>query len=257
MNARIHIGCSGWVYRHWRGLFYPEKLPQRAWFAHYSAQFETVELNTSFYHLPKPETFDSWREQAPAGFRYAVKAPRLITHFRKLKECDDALAEFLGRAERLGEAIGPILYQLPPRWAFDRARLEAFADLLPRRFDHVFEFRQASWMTTEVIGLLDRLGVSHCVHDMPGMAVPRLSAGPVAYVRFHGAGGKYWGRYPEAELARWADWMLAEAARGRSVWAYFNNDIHGDAIWDAAALRGLVASRGNLADAAASGEARA
>lgn len=117
MTAGVHIGCSGWIYRHWRELFYPAKLAQRLWFVHYSDNFRTVELSTSFYHLPKPETFAKRRDQALPGFRYAVKAPRFITHMKKLKDCAEPVDEFLGLARNLGETIGPVLYQLPPRWA--------------------------------------------------------------------------------------------------------------------------------------------
>jgi uncharacterized protein YecE (DUF72 family) len=237
----IRIGCSGWNYRHWRGAFYPEKLPVKRWFDHYAETFDTVELNTSFYHLPKPETFVKWKDQAPAGFRYAVKASRFITHAKKLKECEEPLDLFLSRARGLGEAMGPVLYQLPPRWAFNRERIEAFLALLPLDLVHVFEFREASWMAEEVIRLLGERGVSYCTHDMPGMDVPRHAVGPVAYVRFHGFAGKYWGRYPDEVLIGWAGWMVDQARQGRDVWAYFNNDIHADAIADALTLRAMVA----------------
>jgi uncharacterized protein YecE (DUF72 family) len=240
MSGSIRIGCSGWIYRHWRGAFYPEKMAQRRWFAHYAETFETVELNTSFYHLPKPESFAKWRDQAPPGFRYAVKASRFITHMKKLKDCEEPLEVFLGRARNLGEAIGPILYQLPPRWGFNRERIEQFLGLLPTDLIHVFEFREKSWLTEEVLALLDARGVSFCVHDMAGSQTPRWAAGPIAYVRFHGGVGKYWGRYSDETLLGWTDWIVAEARGGRDVWCYFNNDIHAHAIDDALTLRAMV-----------------
>ena len=241
MTARVHIGCSGWIYRHWRELFYPAKLPQRLWFAHYSDTFGTVELNTSFYHLPKAETFTRWRDQAPPGFRYSVKAPRFITHMKKLKDCSEPVEEFLSRARNLGESIGPILYQLPPRWAFNRGRLEEFIALLPADLSHVFEFREKSWLSEEVLALLDRHGMAFCAHDMPGLATPRWASGPIAYVRFHGGTGKYVGRYRDESLLAWTDWIVDQAGSGRDVWCYFNNDIHGHAIHDALTLRAMVA----------------
>ena len=240
MGKEAHIGCSGWQYRHWRGDFYPEKLAMRRWFEHYSSVFDTVELNTSFYHLPKPETFDKWRDQAPPGFRYAVKASRFITHMKKLKECDEPLETFLSRARRLGPALGPILYQLPPRWPFDRERLESFIAILPRDLTHVFEFREPSWMEEQVLGLLNAHGISYCAHDMKGMSAPREATGPIAYVRFHGGTGKYRGRYKDEALLGWSDWLAGEARAGREIWAYFNNDIGGAAIHDALTLRGMV-----------------
>jgi uncharacterized protein YecE (DUF72 family) len=241
MTGRIHIGCSGWIYRHWRELFYPAKLPQRLWFDFYAQTFDTVELNTSFYHLPKRETFTKWRDQAPPDFRYAVKAPRFITHMKKLKDCAEPVEEFLGRARHLGDTIGPILYQLPPRWAFNRERLEAFIALLPRDLAHVFEFRETSWISAEVLALLDETGMSFCAHDMTGIVTPRWASGPIAYVRLHGGVGKYWGRYGDETLLAWTDWIVAEARGGREVWCYFNNDIHGHAIHDALTLRAMVA----------------
>ncbi|MGA9583611.1 MAG: DUF72 domain-containing protein [Allosphingosinicella sp.] len=240
MTGRVHIGCSGWIYRHWRGLFYPAKLPQRLWFDHYAGTFRTVELNTSFYHLPKAETFAKWRDQAPEGFRYAVKAPRFITHMKKLKDCSEPVAEFLGRARNLGETIGPILYQLPPRWTFDRERLEEFIALLPADLSHVFEFREKSWLTEAVLALLDRRGIGFCAHDMPGLATERWASGPIAYVRFHGGTGKYVGRYSDEALLAWTGWIVAQARGGREIWCYFNNDIHGHAIHDALTLRAMV-----------------
>ena len=240
MTGTVRIGCSGWIYRHWRELFYPAKLAQRLWYAHYAATFATVELNTSFYHLPKPESFAKWRDQAPPGFRYAVKAPRFITHMKKLMDCAEPVAEFIGRARNLGPALGPILYQLPPRWTVNLARLEEFLALLPADLVHVFEFREKSWLCEEVFALLDSRGASLCVHDMAGSATSRRAVGPIAYVRFHGAAGKYVGRYPDEMLLGWADWIAGEARGGRDVWCYFNNDIHAHAIHDALTLRAMV-----------------
>ena len=233
----IRIGCSGWNYRHWRGDFYPEGVPVKRWFAHYAQAFDTVEINASFYRRPTAETFAKWRDQAPEGFCYAVKAPRLITHMRKLKECEESVAEFLARARHLRPALGPILYQLPPNWRFDRERLESFLALLPRDLTHVFEFREPSWLADEVLAILDAAGVGFCAHDFPGLATQRAATGNTAYVRFHGTSGKYWGRYSEEALRDWADWMRGQEAEGRAVWAYFNNDIHAHAIADATALK--------------------
>jgi uncharacterized protein YecE (DUF72 family) len=238
---RIRIGCSGWNYRHWRGPFYAEKLPQKGWFGHYADTFGTVELNTSFYRLPTRETFAKWRDQAPLGFRYAVKAPRFITHMKKLLDCADPVHEFIERARNLGARLGPLLYQLPPRLAVDLARTERFLDLLPPDLDHVLEFRETSWINAEVLALLDERAIGFCVHDMAGSATPFWSSGPLAYLRFHGGEGKYWGRYPDDRLLAAADWMVEQAQAGREVWAYFNNDIHAHAIDDALTLRAMVA----------------
>ena len=148
----------------------------------------------SFYRLPEVSTFAKWRDQAPPGFCYAIKAPRFITHMKKLKDCDEGVADFLARARHLGEALGPILYQLPPRWRFDRERLASFLRLLPRDLSHVFEFREPSWLDPGVLELLADEGIGFCAHDMPGLVTQRAATGHAAYVRFHGTTGKYVGR---------------------------------------------------------------
>ena len=241
MAGRIRIGCSGWNYKHWREAFYPQGMPVRLWFDHYAATFGTVEINNSFYRLPTAETFDKWREQAPPGFCYAVKANRFITQAKKLKDCEEPMQRMLAPFRHLGDRLGPILYQLPPSLTLSLDRLRDFLALLPPDLTHVFEFREKSWYTDEVLALLDAHGASFCVHDMPGSASPRCAAGPIAYVRFHGGEGKYWGRYSDDRLLDWTDWIVEQAKGGRNVWCYFNNDIHAHAIHDALTLRAMVA----------------
>jgi uncharacterized protein YecE (DUF72 family) len=236
----IHVGCSGWNYRHWRGAFYPDGLPVKRWFEYYAATFDTVEINNSFYRLPPHPTFDKWRDQAPPGFCYAVKANRFLTQAKKLKDCSEPLARMMEPVRHLEDHLGPILYQLPPRFALNLERLEEFLRLLPADLVHVFEFREKSWFDDTVLALLDRHGASFCAHDMIGLETPRWACGRAAYVRFHGAVGKYWGRYADKDLSGWADWMLDQAEGGRRVWAYFNNDIHAHAIDDARMLRAMV-----------------
>ena len=242
--GRVHIGCSGWVYRHWKGGFYPAELPQKRWFEHYSRDFDTVEINASFYRVPLVSTFEGWREKAPPGFRYAVKANRFMTHMKKLLDCEQPLEEFISLARRLGPTLGPILYQLPPSLHKDLPRLEAFLKRLPGDLEHVVEFRHKSWYEDDVLELLDRRGAGFVTHDLVGLVSPRWASGRTAYVRFHGTGGKYRGRYSDEAMADWADWLVAQRAAGRSAWAYFNNDIGGDAIEDARTLKRLVGERG-------------
>ena len=238
---RIRIGCSGWNYRHWRERFYPAGLPVRSWFAFYAEHFDTVEINNSFYRLPSAETFDKWRDQAPPGFRYAVKANRFLTQAKKLKDCEEPLARMMAPVRRLGPTLGPILYQLPPRFRINLERLESFLKLVPKDIANVFEFRDKSWLVPETLDLLDRYGASFCVHDMAGSATERRAVGPIGYVRFHGGAGKYWGRYPDATLLGWTDWIVDQARNGRPVWCYFNNDIDAHGIDDAQTLKAMVA----------------
>lgn len=244
MPAPIHIGCSGWQYRHWRGPFYPDKLPVNRWFAHYAADFSTVEINNSFYRWPQVTIFKKWRDQAPPGFRYAVKANRFLTQAKKLKDCADPLDQLLPGVRALGATLGPLLFQLPPRFRINLDRLAGFLQLLPPDVVSVFEFRDASWYVPEVLALLDEHGAGFCAHDLPGSVTPRWACGGAAYVRFHGAGGKYWGRYPDEALLGWTDWMMEQAHGGREGWAFFNNDANADAVRDAMTLQTMVRQAG-------------
>ena len=235
----VRIGCSGWQYKHWRGNFYPADLPQRAWFDRYASEFDTVEINNTFYRLPERATFASWARQAPPGFVYAVKASRFLTHMKKLKDPEEPLDRFFSRASALGLALGPVLYQLPPRWGVDVERLAAFLDRLPPRRKHAIEFRDPSWYRDDVFGLLERHRVSLCLHDMAGSTTGKLVVGPFVYIRFHGP-QKYGGRYRDEVLDAWAAWLRSRAREGLSVYAYFNNDTGGHAPRDAARLRARI-----------------
>ena len=244
MARSIHVGCSGWVYRHWREIFYPTGLPQKRWFSHYSAEFDTVEINASFYRLPLLTTFEGWREKAPEGFRYAVKVNRFITHNKKLLNCVEPVSEFVALARNLGEHLGPLLHQLPPSLHRNDERLRTYLQQLPADLEHVVEFRHASWYDEAVLALLDEHGIGFVAHDLAGLVSPRWASGRAAYVRFHGTGGKYWGRYSEEQMSEWARWLALQADQGRSAWAYFNNDIHGHALEDARTLKRALATLG-------------
>ena len=245
-SPRFRVGCSGWQYRHWQGNFYPRELPQARWFEHYASIFDTVEINNSFYRLPEASTLTGWKDRAPAGFLYAVKASRYLTHMKKLKEPEEPISRFFERASRLGGKLGPVLYQLPPRWPRNLERFEEFLAALPRRRRHAVEFREASWYAPETYRALERAGVALCLHDMGGSESPPSFVGPFAYVRFHGSGRKYGGRYPDGVLEEWAERLSEQVRLGREVYAYFNNDSGGHAPRDAIRLRDAV---GRLLDA--------
>ena len=236
-GGRIRVGCSGWQYKHWRGSFYPDDLPQKRWFEHYGGVFDTVEINNSFYRLPEASTFADWASRAPARFLFAVKASRFLTHMKKLKDPEEPVERFFSRARALGRHLGPVLYQLPPGFKLDLARLEHFLHVLPKDVRHVLEFREPSWYTDRVYELLTRHSVALCVHDMPGSATGRQRIGPFVYVRFHGASGRYDGSYPDNRLEGWAAWLEEQAAAGIHVYAYFNNDVGGHAPRNAVTLR--------------------
>jgi uncharacterized protein YecE (DUF72 family) len=239
----VSVGCSGWQYRHWRGDFYPAELPVRQGYEFYAQHFDTVEINNTFYRLPGPEVFRSWRERAPAGFTFAVKASRFLTHMKKLKDPEEPLALFFSRARELGRTLGPVLYQLPPRWPVDIARLETFLEALPKRRQHVLEFRAPTGYRDDVFALLERFGVALCLHDMQGSATGPQDVGPFVYVRFHGT-ERYSGSYSDERLERWAEWLGARVRAGKHVYAYFNNDVGGHAPRDAVRLRTMLGELG-------------
>ena len=241
-TARIRVGTSGWVYKDWHGRFYPPHLTTAEWFEFFSRHFDTVEVNNTFYRRVPDSVFLAWKVQAPPGFLYAVKASRLLTHRKKLIDAADILPSVLGPARLLGPRLGPILYQLPPRWRCNPDRLRSFVRMLPKEFRHVVEFRDPSWYTDVVRELLDEHGVGFCVHDLKGEGSPVWATGPIAYVRFHGpTTAAYSGRYGKARLRPWANQIRQFAAEGRDVFAYFNNDVGGAALDDARDLLDLLA----------------
>lgn len=234
---RYHVGTSGWHYDHWRLRFYPPGLAKSRWLEFYAQHFSTVELNASFYRLPSEKAYRAWYEQSPPGFLFAVKASRLITHYRRLRDVEEALALFYARATLLREKLGPILYQLPPDLRRDDATLEGFLRQLPAELRHVVEFRHPSWFAEPVYELLARYRTAFCVFDLADLPCPRVATAPLVYVRFHGAAGKYWGAYGEEGTAYWAS-EIKDLASGRGeVFAYFNNDAEAQAVRDAALLR--------------------
>jgi uncharacterized protein YecE (DUF72 family) len=259
----IRVGCSGWVYKHWAGDFYPAGLPAPLWFDHYRAVFDTVEINNSFYRLPEWRTFAAWgaRARTPGGagapFLFAVKASRFLTHMKRLIDPEEPIDRLLRRARHLGPTLGPILYQLPPRWVPDVGRFEEFLAALPKTIElprtgrrvplrHTVEFRDARAYEGPLPALLERYGVALCLHDMKESVTPRATIGPFVYVRFHGT-SRYGGRYPDDHLAGWAAWLRQAHGTGRDVFVYFNNDTGGHAPRDAARLRALLADGDQVA----------
>jgi len=241
-NGDIWIGTSGWQYDHWRERFYPDRLPKSRWFEHYARHFDTVEVNSTFYHLPRAGTVEKWRRQAPEGFTYVAKANRYITHIKKLREVAEEVKRFFEVIDLFEGTLGAVLYQLPPSLHKDLERLDAFIECLPGRKHAVFEFRHSSWYDDETFDLLNRRKVAFCVHDMAGNKSPRIVTGDVVYVRFHGTTGRYAGNYTDAMLEEWAGWLRGQQKNVPAVYAYFNNDVEGHAISNARTLRDLLAS---------------
>ena len=235
----IRIGTSGWVYPHWRDIFYPADLHQADWFDHYASHFDTVEINNSFYRLPSEATFDKWREQAPDGFLYAVKASRFLTHMKKLKEPRSPLHNFFTHAAHLGNSFGPVLYQLPPHWQLNLSRLQDFLAVLPHKRHHAIEFRDPSWLVEPVFRLLERFGVGHCIHDMPPLEVPHRVTTSFVYLRYHGD-YDHSGNYSTAHLEQQAQQITDWHNQGLEIFVYFNNDIGAYAVNNALLLKSLL-----------------
>ena len=238
---RIHIGTSGWHYDHWRGPFFPEKLPKGKWLDHYTRRFQTVEVNNSFYRLPDETTLDAWKGVDRAGFTFAVKASRTITHFKKLKDPRESLNRFFERVQALDDKLGPVLFQLPPRWHLNVERLEAFLKALPEGFRCAFEFRDQSWYDARVLRLLARHGAAFCIYEMAGHRSPKEVTADFVYIRLHGPTTEpYRGRYDTRTLAGWAGAFSSWTDRGLEVFCYFDNDEKGYAAQDALKLQEMT-----------------
>ncbi len=238
--ARLLVGTSGFVYPHWRRIFYPEGLPSKRWLFWYAQIFATVELNNTFYRLPTKEAVDKWREGTPRGFVFAVKGSRFLTHMKRLTETGQGVTRFFDPVKRLGDKLGPVLWQLPPQMTKpDPERLDRFLSHLPRRVRHAFEFRSEGWYVDEVCDVLDRHYAAFVEHDHVQRAPPRHTGG-FRYLRFHGASAPYSGRYGRIGLAAHARDLVAWRRRGRDAYVYFNNDIGGHAVLDALDLLDLI-----------------
>ncbi len=234
--ATATVGTSGWHYSDWRGRFYPPDLKPEKWLDYYARQFSSVEINNSFYRLPSETALVKWRADTPNGFVFALKGSRLITHYRKLRSVEDVLDLFYRRVRILGDKLGPVLYQLPPSLRFDPGLLRDFLALLPSDVKHAVEFRHDSWFNEATYASLSDGHVAFCVFHLAGMPCPRAVTAPLAYVRFHGAGGKYWGNYTSGFLDDWAQWITNLTSQGHQVFVYFNNDMDAAAVDDASAL---------------------
>ena len=237
----VRVGCSGWNYPHWRERVYPRGVPQRRWLEHYASLFDTVEINNTFYRLPRRKAVASWVAESPEGFLFAVKASRYLTHIKRLQDMVQGVERFYECIEPLARSskLGPVLWQLPPTFRRDDERLAHAVERLPRG-RHCFEFRHESWFVPETYELLRRHDIALVIGDHPERPwqAHELTAG-WTFVRFHyGHRGRN-GNYSERELEAWA--QRIEAWRGDvEVFAYFNNDWNGYAVRNALSLRKLI-----------------
>jgi len=242
MTGSLRVGCSGWQYKDWRGIVYPDELPQRRWFDHYQQLFDTVELNSTFYRLPDASTVERWAASARPDFLFAVKLGAFGSHRMKLNDAESWLPNHLDRVTRLGAHLGPNLVQLPPRWKRNAARLDEFLTVAPRAMRWAVELREPSWLHEDVFEVLAKHEAALCVHDLLADHPFRLTT-DWTYVRFHGPRAltqPYHGSYGPARLARWSRRFEELLSNGHDVYAYFNNDWYGNAVRDATTLRDLL-----------------
>lgn len=232
-----HVGISGWCYPEWRGCFYPDKLPQKEFFGYYLRHFDTVEINNTFYHTPRPQLVRQWYEATPPDFLFSVKASRYITHVKKLKVEAESITRFFSAIEPLAEKTGPILFQLPPRWKFNPERLSGFLKILPKGYRYTFELRDPDWLREEAADILARHNAAFCAYSLKGFESPRLATADFAYVRLHGPLAEpYLGEYGAQALQGWALDFQRWHAEGREIFCYFDNTKDASAIRDAGTI---------------------
>jgi uncharacterized protein YecE (DUF72 family) len=243
--SQVWIGASGWTYQDWRGPFYPENIPKRSWLQWYATQFCSTEINGSFYRTPSLEAVTQWRKQTPDDFKFAWKASKFITHWKRLTEkCVNSIELMETRLKLLGPKLGPVLFQLPPQFKADRERLASFLKLLPkRRRQYAFEFRHESWYDDSILELLRARNISLCLSDHHDAPSPWTVTATHVYVRGHGPEGRYRDHYSDETLQRWAADIKKWKRQKRDVFVYFDNDQKSAAPADGKRLLQFVSGR--------------
>ncbi len=237
----VLVGTSGWQYRHWRGGFYPQDVPQRRWLEYYAGQFPTVENNGTFYRLPARATFEQWRARTPDGFVMAVKASRYLTHILRLRDPAEPVRRMLDAFAGLGDRLGPVLIQLPPTMKADPGLLDGTLSQFPPAMRVAVEPRDASWWTDEIKDVLTARGAALCWADRADEPVtPLWRTADWGYLRFHEGTADPWPRYTDQALQTWADRVASTWPGSAPVYAYFNNDQNGAAVIDVARFAQLT-----------------
>ena len=239
-RGRIHIGTSGWHYDHWIGHFYPPDSSSEQFLSFYTRYFRTVEINNTFYHLPAQKSLVDWRDGTPKDFLFACKASRFITHMKKLKDPQQSVPRFFAAIDILGDKLGPVLFQLPPRWHANIERLRMFLRELPKGYRYAFEFRDESWFASDTYDALADHNAAFCIYDLAGRQSPDAVTADFVYIRLHGPDGPYRGQYGGRVLYGWAKRCLRWSNERMDVYCYFDNDEKGYAARDALALQNLV-----------------
>ncbi len=239
-KGKTYIGTSGWNYPHWRGRFYDTKDGEDGYLDFYKGVFDTVEINNSFYQLPGIDVIENWVDTVGEAFTFSVKASRYITHMKKLRRPEEALDMFFERVNYFGKTLGPILFQLPPRWNCNAERLAEFLKLLPDGQRCTFEFRDDSWYNDEVYRLLEQYNAAFCIYDMSGEVSPKKVTADFVYIRLHGPRYAYEGSYDNTQLSGWASAVSTWTSKGMDVYFYFDNDQAGYAPKNAQSLKQML-----------------
>ncbi len=238
-----YIGCSGFHYKHWRGSFYPEKLPQREWFRYYCSHFQTLELNVTFYRFPRVHTLQAWYNDSPADFRFAVKAPRAITQYKKFIGTNNMLYDFYTAVkEGLQEKAACCLFQMPPNFQYDPAKLERIINSLDPTMNNVLEFRHSSWWNDEVFRSFSEHNISFCGMSHPALPNDLIQTAALLYYRFHGSEQLYSSSYSRETLIDFSKDLAKKHASVKHEFIYFNNDIGTNAIYNAQELKSILSN---------------
>jgi uncharacterized protein YecE (DUF72 family) len=219
--VNVHVGTSGYNYAEWKGTFYPADLPAARMLPYYSARFDTVEINATFYRMPTEKALAGWDAATPERFVLALKAPPWTTHFGRLRGVEEPLRAFCGLARTLGDKLGPLLFQLTPNFKKDTGRLAKTLGLLPPDLRCAFEFRHASWLDDDVYDLLRRHNVALCIADSESMSTPVVATAGFGYLRLRDEG------YADADLGRWAEAIGGFGASWREAFVYFKHEESG------------------------------
>jgi uncharacterized protein YecE (DUF72 family) len=239
-NSKWEIGCSGFHYKEWKGTFYPESLPQREWFRFYAEKFNTLELNVTFYRFPVLKSLENWHNISPNNFSFAVKAPRLITHYKKFSDCARLIDDFYNLITKgLKDKLGPVLFQLPPKYVYTDARLELIVKSMYKQFNNVIEFRDASWWSPATFNRLKKEKIIFCGIDYPGLPNEPVITNKIVYYRFHGKPRLYYSAYKKQELNNFADIVLKNKFPEK-VYVFFNNTATASAIRNAVTFKKYI-----------------
>lgn len=225
--AKYWIGCSGWQYAEWRDKFYPNDLPKKQWFNYYAEHFNTVEINSTFYHFPQAKFFEKWYLQAPKNFKYSLKMNRMITHYKRFKETKKLIKDFYRLTDALEEKLGCILFQLPPSMHYDFDLLERIIEQLDLSKHNVIEFRHTSWWQEEVLNYFKKYNLTFCSVSAPKLPKQIINTNKLYYGRFHGSREWFRGKYSKLTLQKFTKEI--QLHNFKEVWAYFNNDIDANA----------------------------